>query len=711
MKRTFRFVFLFVALALSIGAFAQKGFIDIKRLQDREFYPSSIYNLGFVGDSDKYFYTRTGMELVIGDKKGEKEVLNLKEGELKNTLGSFFSIRFVSDKEFAYLSKDGIYYYDMDNRTVRKVCAIPEGAEHLEVDYEHAAAAYTIDGNVWYSKGDMAPVQLTRDGGNGITYGVAVHRNEFGIDRGFFFSDDATKLAYYRMDESMVRQYPLVNTEAREAEAAPIYYPMAGMTSHQVKVMVYDAVSGTTTELQTRENESVEEKEAYLTNITWNPESTLIYIQKLNRKQNHMKMNAYDVRSGRLVKTLFEEKAEKYVEPESPIYFLPEQSDKFIYLSERDGFNHAYLYSVDGQLIRQLTSGEWMITSIEGFDAKGDEFYFFATKDSPLESNMYSCRMKDGKIRRCTPAKGTHYNVAFNKKGTLFLDAYTSMEEARRVVLLDGKAREVKQLHRAEDPWQKLDKPQIDVFTIKAKDGTDLYARMIRPVGFDSTRKYPVLVYVYGGPHAQLVTDTWLAGANNFFLFLAQQGYIVWTVDGRGSANRGYEFESAIWRNCGSIEVSDQMDGVNYLKSLPYVDSERIGVDGWSYGGFMTISLKLKNPGVFKTATAGGPVIDWKWYEIMYGERYMSSPEDNPEGYEKSSLLNYVDNLEGKLLIIHGAQDNTVVMQHSLEFIKSCIKKGKQVDYFIYPDHEHNVIGKDRIHLYEKIYEYHKANL
>ena len=421
-------------------------------------------------------------------------------------------------------------------------------------------------------------------------------------------------------------------------------------------------------------------------------------------------MNAYDVASGKLRKTLFEEKATKYVEPESPVFFLPKQSNRFIYLSERDGFNHAYLYDVDGNMIEQLTSGEWMINSIEGFNDKGNEVYFYATKDSPLEQNLYACNLKNKKIRRCTPENGTHH-VRFNSAGTLFLDSYSSSSQARRVVMYNDKSKEIKQLHQSEDPWSKLDKPQIDVFTIKAKDGTDLYARMIKPINFDANKKYPVIVYVYGGPHAQLITDTWLSGANNFFLFLAQQGYIVWTVDSRGSANRGYEFESAIWRNCGSIEVSDQMDGVNYLKSLPYVDAERIGVDGWSYGGFMTISLKLKNPGVFKTATAGGPVIDWKWYEIMYGERYMSSPEDNPEGYEKASLLNYANQLGGKLLVIHGAQDPTVVMQHSLEFIKRCIKNGKQVDYFIYPDHEHNVIGKDRIHLYEKIYQYHKENL
>ena len=304
------------------------------------------------------------------------------------------------------------------------------------------------------------------------------------------------------------------------------------------------------------------------------------------------------------------------------------------------------------------------------------------------------------------------HNVAFNSKGNLFIDTYSNYNEVSSITkLIDNKGKNLKIINQSEEPWKNFDKPRIEISTIKAKDGTELYYRMIKPMNFDANKKYPVFVYVYGGPHAQMITDSWTGGSGNFLMFMAQQGYIVWTVDNRGSANRGYEFESAIWHNCGTIEVSDQMDGVNYLKTLPYVDKDRIGVDGWSYGGFMTISLKLKNPGVFKVASAGGPVIDWKWYEVMYGERYMGTPENNPEGYKNASLLNYIDNLQGKLLIFQGYQDNTVVPQHSIEFIRNSVKKGKLVEYFLYPDHEHNVRGKDRINLYQRIYQYYKENL
>ncbi len=234
---------------------------------------------------------------------------------------------------------------------------------------------------------------------------------------------------------------------------------------------------------------------------------------------------------------------------------------------------------------------------------------------------------------------------------------------------------------------------------------------MIKPAGFDPAKKYPVFIYVYGGPHAQLVTESWLGGAGHFLNYMAQQGYVVFTLDNRGSANRGFEFESAIHRRLGVLEMADQMKGVEYLKSLPFVDSTRIGIDGWSYGGFMAITLKLKNPGVFRVATAGGPVTDWKYYEVMYGERYMDTPEQNPDGYSEACLMNHICKLEGKLMIIHGALDNTVVWQQSLQFLKTAVEKQKQVDYFVYPTHEHNVRGIDRAHLFRKLATYYNENL
>ncbi|MDR1006242.1 MAG: S9 family peptidase [Bacteroidales bacterium] len=700
-----------VSFAIFSFVFAQGKMLEVKDVRNRAYYPINIYATNFIGKSDKYYFTKDGSSLWIGDRVNDpKETLTL--ADIDEHL-SAFNMHFINDNEFVFFNGTALCKYNLTTKTKSIITSIGDD-DKAKLDAVMTVGdniAYVYKDNLWFAT-PASNTQITHDGNKkgGIVYGQSVHRNEFGINGGLFFSKSGNKLAFYRMDESMVKEYPLVNTALREAEAEPIRYPMAGMKSHEVLVMVYDAIKGTKLTLKTRKDESVAEKEMYLTNITWSPDEQTIYIQKLNRKQNHLWLEAYDANSGELKQIVLEEKSNKYVEPEKPIVFLPNDDSQFLYLSERDGFQHLYIYKTDGTLVKQLTSGKWMVNEVCGFNAKGDEVFFYATKDSPLEQNLYGANLKTGKITRYTSSAGTH-SVAINAKGDLFIDNYSNAATPSTTILTDKKNKIIKTLNQSANPLEQIAQPTIEIGQLKADDGTPLYYRMIKPQDFDSTKKYPVIVYVYGGPHAQLITNNWMSGANLFFLYLAQQGYIVWTLDSRGSANRGYEFESAIWHNCGSVEVQDQMTGVNYLKSLPYIDASRIGVDGWSYGGFMTISLMLKQPGVFKTASAGGPVIDWKWYEVMYGERYMGTPEDNPEGYKAASLLNYVDNLQGKLLVIHGALDNTVVMQHSLEFIKACIKHQKQVDYFIYPDHEHNVSGKDRIHLYQKIFDFHKANL
>jgi dipeptidyl-peptidase-4 len=516
---------------------------------------------------------------------------------------------------------------------------------------------------------------------------------EFGINKGIFWSPQGDRVAYYRKDESMVADYPLVDVTTRIAELDNEKYPMAGMSSHEVTLGVFNPEQETTVFMGTGTP-----ADHYLTSVTWDPSGDYIYIALLNRDQNHLKLNKYDAATGILVKTLFEEKHEKYVEPEHPLYFLESQPDQFIWFSERDGWDHLYLYNTEGELIKQLTSGEWVVTRYLGEDLKGKTIYFNATKDSPIESNGYSMNLKNGKITRLTPDHGSH-SVQPASSGKYFLDSYSSTDVAREYKLINQKGQTVRVIKENKDPLSDYNLGEMEIFTVKADDGTDLYCRLIKPNDMEAGKKYPVYFYVYGGPHSQLVSDSWLGGSGIFQQYMAQQGYVVFTMDNRGTANRGLAFEQATFRNLGTIEIADQMKGVDYLKSLDFVDPDRIGVDGWSYGGFMSISLKLRKPGVFKAACAGGPVIDWKYYEVMYGERYMDTPETNPEGYQTASLLNYVDQLEGDLLVIHGTKDPTVVWQHSLAFVQECVESGKQLDYFVYPGHGHGVGGKDRLHL------------
>ncbi len=701
----------FIVWALPFILFAQEKQLKIDELMtNRSLYPTTVSNLQFMGNSNHYtFVANNKLVKGIANKASKDTILKIEDlnslltGLQAQKIQRIPSFDYLNANEAIFMHDNKVLKYDFAKKTLQILNSYNEKAENIGIEKNNFAIAYTIENNL-YASAQGKEIAISQDGKSGLVYGKTVHRNEFGIDGGIFWSPKGNLLAFYRMDESMVSDYPLVETsKQRIAKLDEIKYPMAGMTSHEVTVGVYNFKSNKTIYLKTGEP-----KDQYLTNVTWALDEQSIYIAVLNRDQNHMKLNRYNTNSGELEQTIFEEKNDRYVEPQAGPAFINNKPDQFLWLSERDGYKHIYLYKTDGSLVKQLTSGQWIVKNIAGFDEKYENVYFYGTKDSPLQTHLYAVNIKTGVIQKITSNTGTH-NVQFNKTG-LFIDIYSDTKTAYKAQIIDEKGKVVQTIAEDVNPLKDYAMPTTEIFTIKAKDGTDLYCRMIKPHNFDARNKYPVFVYVYGGPHAQMITDSWLAGAGLFLNFMAQQGFIVWTVDNRGSANRGFEFESCIHRNTGNIEVSDQMDGVNYLKTLPYIKTDRIGVDGWSYGGFMTISLKLKNQGVFNVASAGGPVIDWKWYEIMYGERYMDTPDQNPEGYKNAALTNYVKNLEGKLMVIHGALDDVVVWQHSLEFINACIKAGKQVDYFVYPDHKHNVRGMDRTHLWQKIYEYHRDN-
>lgn len=685
--------------------------LDDINYRNRAIFPDRIAQLQWIGDTENYAFAKGNAIYQVRAKRGTETLLfdldMLNEKMHVNGFDSLLripSVTFTSDYTCQFHVGNTYYTYDFNTYSLKKDNSIPDTAENIEIDHTTAYAAFTIKNNLYYAIDGKAK-QITFDENPGIVNGQTVHRNEFGISKGIFWSPTADKIAFYRKDETMVTDYPLVNIEPRIAEVENTKYPMAGMTSEEVTLGVYDLASKSTVFMNTGEP-----KDQYLTSVSWGPDGQFIYIGLLNRDQNHLKLNKYDAATGEFVSTLFEEMHSKYVEPENPLYFNPENNDEFIWVSERDGYNHLYLHSAtDGALIKQLTTGDWVVTGFLGFF--GDRrVYFLGTKENPLEQNIYAVDLKTGEITRISPDHGTH-NALVSNNGKLILDYYSSTDVSREYKLLDQKGKVVRVLQKDRDPLADYNLGEMTIFTISSENGNDLYCRMIKPVDFDTSKKYPVFIYVYGGPHAQLISDSWLGGARLFLYYMAQKGFLVFTLDNHGTANRGREFEQAIFRNLGSIEVQDQMLGVEYLKSLPYVDPERIGVDGWSYGGFMTLSMMLKNPGVFKVGVAGGPVIDWKYYEVMYGERYMDTPQANPEGYENACLLNYVDDLQGKLLIIHGANDPTVVWQNSLQFLKKTIEAKKQIDYFIYPGHGHNVRGVDRSHLYEKIANYFTDNL
>jgi len=561
------------------------------------------------------------------------------------------------------------------------------------------AVAYVKGDNLYVVDSQGHTSQLTTDGSPDIVYGQSVHRDEFGIRGGLFWSPDGQRLAFYRMDQSMVKSYPLTNIFARETELEAIKYPMAGETSHKVTVGIYDLRTRQTIYLKT-----ADPTDRYFTNIAWGSDAQTIYMKELNRDQTFMELISYDATTGARLEVVATEQDDKYVEPLTPIAFVP-GSDRYITQSQKDGYNHLYLYE-GSTLVRQLTSGQWVVTQFLGFSRKDNSAVFVGTKDGNLQRNIYKVNIKTGMTTRLDNGRGVH-NASLSASGLYVVDNYSEPDVPRKIDIINVSTGKRINYLTAADPWSGYTQPIIECGTIKAADGaTDLYYRMVKPHDFDPNKKYPTVIYVYGGPHAHNVQASWHYYTRGWEPYMAQKGYIVFVLDNRGSEARGKDFEQVTFRHLGVEETKDQMCGVDYLKSLPYVDADRLGVHGWSFGGFMTITMMTRHPDVFKVGVAGGPVIDWKWYEVMYGERYMDTPQANPEGYAESSLLTKAKNLKGKLQIIIGQDDPVVVPQHALGFLSECINAGTQPDFFTYPGEPHNMRGHQSVHLHERITQY-----
>ena len=573
------------------------------------------------------------------------------------------------------------------------------------------AVAFVKGDNLYVCNAQGTHKQLTKDGSRDIVYGQSVHRDEFGIYKGTFWSNDGQKLAFYRMDQSMVADYPLVDIDTRIATETPVRYPMAGEKSHLVTVGIYDLKTDKTVYLNTGDP-----TDRYFTNIAWSPDGKLIYLIELNRAQNHYSLDAYDATTGNKTATLYTESSDKYVHPMHAITFLPWDNSRFILQSEKDGYNHLYLFDTSGKQIKQLTTGKWIVIDLMGFNAKTKEAIILSTEASPIQNNLYAVNLQTGARRLLDNGKGCHANttgeggshkIALSSSGQWILDSYTEPTVPRNIDIVNVASAKATRYFTADNPWKGYTVPEYSCGTIKAADGTtDLYYRMVKPTNFDPNKKYPTIIYVYGGPGVRNVEARWHYWSRGWETYMAQKGYLLFILDNRGSSARGLAFEQATFHHLGVEEVKDQMKGVEYLTSLPYVDKDRMGVHGWSFGGFMTTNLITTHPEVFKVGVAGGPVIDWKWYEVMYGERYMGTPQNNPKGYAESSLLPKAKDLKGKLQIITGMNDPVVVPQHCLNFLQECIKVGTQPDFFVYPGEPHNMRGHQSTHLHERISQY-----
>lgn len=706
-------MFVAVLIAISYSLPAQNKLLTMEDAMVRnrtELAPENLRQLQFVFGTDDYVYLKKIDDNDVwvrgGLKTTEQPFLSLADLNQKlriagvDTVASMPAIQFDKGKEWIFtVNSTKIALDPVTNQKrilIDKTIATKEHVEEGSAGY----VAYVDKYNLFVTDGKNSN-QVTTDGSKDIVYASSVHRDEFGIVKGTFWSNNGKLLAFYRMDQSMVTDYPIINWATTPATVEFIKYPMAGDKSHHVTVGVYNAERQTTIYLKTGEP-----AEQYLTNIAWSPDDKFVFIAVLNRGQDDMKLNQYDAASGEFVKTLFDEKDPKYVEPLVPMLFLKNNASQFIWQSNRDGWNHLYLYDINGNLVKQLTSGRWEVLDVKGFNSKGDQLLYTSTEISPVTKTLFQLDLKKGTKKLITTLPGVH-NVQVNSSGTMVIDNFSDTAHPRMIELEEVKSTKAKILLQASSPLADFSTGQMKLFAIKNKNKDDIYCRLFRPVGFDSAKKYPLIVYWYGGPKVQMISDAWNGGASDYwFQYMAERGFIVLSIDPRGSDNRGKEFEQAVFRRQGDPQMEDLMSALDYLKGFSYVDESRMGLFGWSYGGFMTIDFMLNHPGIFEVAVAGGPVTDWRYYEIMYGERYMDTPQENPEGYAATNLVTKVDRLKGKLLLIHGLQDPVVVQQNSVRFVRAAIDKNVQVDYMIYPGHEHNVLGKDRAHLYQKVTDY-----
>ncbi|MGD1840794.1 MAG: S9 family peptidase [Thermonemataceae bacterium] len=574
--------------------------------------------------------------------------------------------------------------------------------------------AYVRDNNLFLMNlKDQQEITITKDGKlNEIINGSTdwVYEEEFGFAKAFFWSSDSKKVAYYRFDESAVKEYNMQVWDALYPTDYRFKYPKAGEENASVEIWVYD--------ITTKNSQKMDigsEQDIYIPRVQWTKDANLLSIRRMNRLQNQLDLLHADVRTGKAT-TVLTENSKAYVDVEftDDLTYL-EKGKQFIHASEKSGYKHLYLYNLSGKMIRPITTGNWEVSEIAGIDEKKQLIYFTATKESPLERHLYVVPFKGGTVKKLSQVKGTH-SINMSKDQQYYIDAHstantppvTSLRSAK-----DGKL--IKVLEENKAIQEKMGSYQITpktFLTIDNKEGTALNAWMIKPADFDENKKYPVLMFVYGGPGSQQVLDSWDTFNYFWYQHLAAQGYVVACVDNRGTGGRGAAFRQATYKQLGKLETEDQIAAAEYLAGLDYVDEERMGIWGWSYGGYMAALCITKGAEVFKTAISVAPVVSWRFYDTIYTERYLQRPQDNPEGYDDNSPLNHAEKLKGNYLLVHGTGDDNVHFQNAVVLQDALIKANKQFESFYYPNKNHGIYGGNtRLHLYQLMTDFLKRKL
>lgn len=718
------FVAIIALVSLSISAFAQKGQISLEDIwKSRKFSADAVYGINSMNDGAHYTsleYGKAGTSIVKYDyNTGTPE--NLLNSENLSDVERFGSYTF-SDNEtkvllateteaiYRHSTRSKFYVYDFNKKVLRLLSSGKQRYATFSPDGKHVA--FVRDNNIFVKDLEKGTeIQVTKDGKkNAIINGATdwVYEEEFAFDKAFFWSAEGSKIAYYRFDETAVPEFSMdVFKGGLYPEQEQFKYPKAGEANATVGIFVYNLRTNNTAEADIKAND-----EFYIPRIKWTKDDNLLSVQRMNRHQNELDFILVNGNDG-ASNVIFTEKDAAYVDVSDDLTFL-NNGKQFVWTSEKSGFNHVYLYDLRGKQVRQITKGNWDVTSVYGVDVVNNLLYYQSAEESPLRRSVYVIDLKGRNKRRLSIKEGTN-KAYFSKNFSVFINNYSNANSPSEYTLHlnNGKlARELVNNEKLKETLEGLSISPKEFFTFKTSEDVELNGWMIKPADFDATKKYPVFMTVYGGPGSQTVTDSW--GGSNYFWheMMAQEGYIVVSVDNRGTGARGRDFKKITYQELGKYETIDQIEAAKYLGGLDYVDADRIGIQGWSYGGYMSSLCLTKGAEQFKAAIAVAPVTTWRYYDSIYTERYMRTPQENEAGYDDNSPINHVDKMEGAYLLVHGSADDNVHYQNTMEMITALVKANKQFDLFIYPDNNHGIyFGNSRLHLYTKMTNFLKENL
>ncbi len=602
------------------------------------------------------------------------------------------------------------FLYDIGNKSLVKIADFPVQEPTFSPD--GTKIGYVRDNNIYvYEIAAKATKQITSDGKkNAIINGITdwVYEEEFAFVRAFDWSADGNKIAFIRFDETQVPEFTM-NVYGNQLYPGndTFKYPKAGEKNSTVSLHLYDVKNSSSKEVKLGNY-----NDFYIPRIKWTSDANVLSVQVINRHQNNLDLIFVDGTSG-AAKVVLNEKDKAYVDITDDLTFLKDNS--FIWTSEKDGFNHIYLYDKTGKLKNQVTSGKWEVTKYYGLDEKNKTVYYQSVENGSINRDVYRIGI-DGKGKlRLTSQTGTNA-ATFSPNFQFFINSFSNAVTPPIYTLNDSKTgktvQEIQNNNGLSEKLKGYNLPSKEFFVLKTEKGNELNAWILKPADFDASKKYPVFMYQYSGPGSQQVDNAWNNHDDYWFSMLTQQGYIVACVDGRGTGYKGADFKKVTQKELGKYEVEDQIDAAKVIGNYPYVDKSRIGIFGWSYGGFMSSNCILKGNDIFKMAIAVAPVTNWRYYDSVYTERFMQMPQENASGYDDNSPINHVKKLKGKYLLIHGSADDNVHVQNSMKMIEALVQANKQFDWAIYPDKNHGIYGgMTRIQLYNKMTNFIKDNL